>query len=161
MVSRVAVGVTGVAEGGVPLDRDLHPTAPLLWWHDERASAEAAWLADRVGRASLFAATGVDVAAKTPLANWLWLRRHEPATLIRMRAWVGIPDLVATALCGTPLSHRTFAGRSGAFDQLRRPLRRRTPCPGGDPYHQLAMRTSAAGDHRTTASGHPGGRRRA
>ncbi len=113
----LAVGITGVAEGGVPLDRDLAPMAPLLWWHDERAAAEAAWLADRVGRTALFTATGVDVAAKTPLANWLWLRRHEPATLDRMRVWVGLPDLVATALCRTPLSHRTLAGRSGAYDQ--------------------------------------------
>jgi len=34
-----------------------------------------------------------------------------------MRAWVGVPELVATALCGTPLGDRTLAGRSGAFDQ--------------------------------------------
>jgi sugar (pentulose or hexulose) kinase len=113
----LAVGVTGVAEGGVPLDDDLAPMAPLLWWHDGRAAEEAAWLAGRVGRTALFSTTGVDVAAKTPLAAWLWLRRHQPAVLDRMRAWVGIPDLVATALCGTPLSHRTLAGRSGAFVQ--------------------------------------------
>lgn len=113
-----AVGITGVAEGGLPLDDDLRPMAPLLWWHDERAAAEADWLAERVGRAELFATTGVDVAAKTPLANWLWLRRHQPELLDRMRVWVGIPELVASVLCGTPLSHRTFAGRSGAFDQM-------------------------------------------
>ncbi len=139
----LAVGVTGVAEGGVPLDRDLHPTAPLLWWHDERASAEATWLADHVGRSSLFAATGVDVAAKTPLANWLWLRRHEPATLSGMRAWVGIPDLVATALCGTPLSHRTFAGRSGAFDQLHDRYDDELLALAGIRTTQLPMRTTA------------------
>ena len=113
----LAVGVTGVAEGGVPLDDDLTPMAPLLWWHDDRAATEAAWLAGRVGRTALFTTTGVDVAATTPLASWLWLRRHQPDILDRMRVWAGVPDLVATALCGTPLSHRTLAGRSGAFDQ--------------------------------------------
>ncbi len=112
-----AVGVTGVAEGGLPLDDELRPMAPLLWWHDERAAEEARWLAERVGRVELFAVTGVDVAAKTPLANWLWLRRTQPALIDRMHVWVGIPELVATVLCGRPLSHRTFAGRSGAFDQ--------------------------------------------
>lgn len=114
----IAVGVTGVAEGGAPLGADLDPLRPLLWWHDAHASAEARWLADRVGRATLFATTGVDVSPKTPLATWLWLRRHEPEVLDRMRTWVGAPELVATALAGTPLSHRTFAGRSGAFDQF-------------------------------------------
>jgi xylulokinase len=113
-----AVGVTGVAEGGLPLDADMLPMGPLLWWHDKRASGEAGWLAERVGRTELFTTTGVDVSAKTPLASWLWLRRHQPALLDRMRAWVGIPELVATVLAGSPLSHRTFAGRSGAYDQL-------------------------------------------
>ncbi|HEX6360491.1 FGGY-family carbohydrate kinase [Actinophytocola sp.] len=115
----VAVGVTGVAEGGVPLDHDLNPMAPLLWWHDERASAEARWLAGEVGRAELFVATGVDVGPGTPLATWMWLRRHQPDVVDGMRVWVGAPELVATMLCGAPLSHRTFAGRSGAYDQLR------------------------------------------
>lgn len=112
-----AVGVTGVAEGGVPLDTDLRPLRPLLWWWDDRAAEQARWLAEDVGRAALFDTTGVDVAAKTPLAGWLWLRRHDPASLDRMRAWVGVPELVATALCGAPLGDRTLAGRSGAFDQ--------------------------------------------
>lgn len=108
----LAVGVTGVAEGGVPLDAGLRPAGPLIWWHDRRAEDAARRLADEVGRAELFRRTGVDVAAKTPLALWCW---H--ADLTRMRAWVGVPELVATALCGEPLTDRTLAGRSGAFDQ--------------------------------------------
>lgn len=112
-----AIGVTGVAEGGVPLDRELRALRPLLWWHDDGAEEQARWLADQVGRDAIFAVTGVDVAAKTPLASWLRLRRDEPGCLDRMRAWAGVPDLVATALCDTPLTDRTLAGRSGAFDQ--------------------------------------------
>jgi xylulokinase len=114
----LAIGVTGVAEGGVPLDADLRPLRPLLWWHDDRAGEQARWLARQVGRSALFGTTGVDVAAKTPLATWLWLRRHEPESLDRMRCWVSVPDLVATALAGSPLTDRTLAGRTGAFDQL-------------------------------------------
>jgi xylulokinase len=113
----LAVGVTGVAEGGVPLDGSLRPLRPLLWWYDTCAAGEARWLADAVGRRRLFHTTGVDVAAKTPLAVWLWLRRGEPAVLDRMRAWVGLPELVATVLCGALTTERTLAGRSGAFDQ--------------------------------------------
>jgi xylulokinase len=110
----LAVGITG-DDGGVPLDRDLTPMTPLLL--DDRAGAAAAWLAGEVGRTALFTTTGVDVAAGTPLATWLWLRRQLPDTLDRMRVWASLPDLVATALCGTPLSHRTLAGRTGAYDQ--------------------------------------------
>lgn len=114
----LAVGVTGVAEGGVPVDRELRPLRPLLWWYDACAAAQARWLAETVGRRHLFRVTGVDVAAKTPLAVWLWLRHGEPTVLDRMRAWVGLPELVATVLCGAPVTARTLAGRSGAFDQL-------------------------------------------
>jgi xylulokinase len=114
----LAVGVTGVAEGGVPLDGSLRPLRPLLWWYDTCAAAQARWLADTVGRRDLFRVTGVDIAAKTPLAVWLWLRHGEPAVLARMRVWVGLPELVATVLCGVPTAARTLAGRSGAFDQL-------------------------------------------
>lgn len=45
---------------------------------DGTAVVERRWLAERVGRVELLATTGVDVAVKTPLANWLWLRRHRP-----------------------------------------------------------------------------------
>lgn len=109
-----AVGVTGGATGIVALDRHLEP----LITHQPDAAAEAGWLADRIGSAAIFATSGVDLGAATPLASWLWLRRHQPDILDRAHALVGLPDLVATALCGTPLSHRTFAGRSGAYDQL-------------------------------------------
>lgn len=108
----LAVGIAGVAEGGVPLDASLEPMGPLLWWHDRRAEDTARRLAERVGRVELFRRTGVDFAAKTPLALWAW---HEDLT--GMRTWAGAPELVAAALCGEPLTDRTLAGRSGAFDQ--------------------------------------------
>jgi xylulokinase len=114
-----AIGITGVAEGGVPLDGDLRAMRPLLWWHDDSAAEQARWLADSVGAEAIFATTGVFVAPRTPLATWLRLRRDEPGCLDRMRVWVGVPELVATTLCDEPLTDRTLAGRSGAFDQRR------------------------------------------
>jgi sugar (pentulose or hexulose) kinase len=108
----LAVGITGVAEGGVALDADLRPTGPLFWWHDRRPADAARRLAEECGRTELFGRTGVDVSAKTPLALWCWL-----GDLERIRVWVGVAELVAAALCGEPFTDRTLAGRSGAFDQ--------------------------------------------
>jgi xylulokinase len=66
----LAVGITGVAKGGVALDADLRPAGPLFWWYDDRPAVAAHRLVSRCGRTELFRRTGVDVAAKTPLALW-------------------------------------------------------------------------------------------
>ncbi|MDQ3402824.1 MAG: FGGY family carbohydrate kinase [Actinomycetota bacterium] len=113
----VAVGVTSMAESGVALDADLRPLHPLFRWDDPRAAAEAEAIDSRVGRAALFATTGVSLGSKTPLARWLWLRHHCPRVLRDMRVWVSAADLIATVLIGRPVTDPTLAGRTGALDQ--------------------------------------------
>ncbi|NUW38963.1 FGGY-family carbohydrate kinase [Nonomuraea rhodomycinica] len=109
-----AIGVTGMAETGVPLDAEGRPLTPLVWWTDPRGAEEASELArDAV---TLFEVTGHRATAKTPLAKWLWLRRHEPAVLDRMRWWAGAPDAVANALTGALRTHETLAARTLAYD---------------------------------------------
>lgn len=112
-----AIGVTGMAETGVPLDAGGRPLTPLIWWTDPRGAEEAAELArDEV---ALFAVTGHRATAKTPLAKWLWLRRHEPAVLDGMRWWAGAPDAVAHALTGALRTHETLAARTLAYDPAK------------------------------------------
>ncbi|HEU5110001.1 MAG TPA: FGGY family carbohydrate kinase, partial [Micromonosporaceae bacterium] len=112
-----ALGITGMAETGVALDPALRPLHPMLRWDDPRGAGEAGLIERQVGATALFTATGVRLAAKTPLARWLWLRNNEPGVLAGMRTWVGAPDLVATALLGEPVTDPTLAGRTGAFNQ--------------------------------------------
>ncbi|MEV0200721.1 FGGY family carbohydrate kinase [Nonomuraea sp. NPDC050691] len=112
-----AIGVTGMAETGMPLDADGRPLTPFLWWTDPRGAEEAAELARDA--ATLFAVTGHRATAKTPLAKWLWLRRHEPAVLDRMRWWAGAPDAVAHALTGVLRTHETLAARTLAYDLVK------------------------------------------
>src|SRR5690606_33880044 len=52
-----AIGVSSMAETGVPLDADGAPLTDLLRWDGHRAGAEADALARSHGRAALFAAT--------------------------------------------------------------------------------------------------------
>jgi xylulokinase len=112
-----AVGITSMAESGVALDGALRPLHPLLRWDDPVGAEEARLIAGDVGRAALYTATGVRLAAKTPLARWLWLRRNRPEVLAAMRTWVSAADLIATVLTGSPATDRTLAGRTGALDQ--------------------------------------------
>ncbi|WP_255954278.1 FGGY family carbohydrate kinase [Streptomyces odontomachi] len=112
----VAVGLTGMAETGVPLDADGRPTGPLLAWSDPRGDAEAAALVRDAGAAALHATTGVRPSAKVPLAKWCWLRAHRPEALRNMAVWSGAVDLAARALTGTTATDVTFAQRTMAFD---------------------------------------------
>jgi len=112
-----AVGITSMAESGVALDGAMRPLHPLLRWDDPRGEDEARQIDREVGRDVLFRRTGVRLAAKTPLARWLWLRRNRPGVLDAMRTWVSVADLIATVLGGAPVTDPTLAGRTGALNQ--------------------------------------------
>ncbi|MBB5783036.1 FGGY-family carbohydrate kinase [Nonomuraea jabiensis] len=109
-----AIGIAGMAETGVPLDRAGRPLAPLLWWNDPRAAREAAELARDA--TALYALTGRRADPKSPLAKWLWLRAHSPEVLEAMRWWVNVPDAVAYALTGRLRTHETLGARTLAYD---------------------------------------------
>ncbi|UNT00069.1 FGGY family carbohydrate kinase [Streptomyces tubbatahanensis] len=113
-----AVGVTGMAEAGVPLDRTHSPLGPVLAWSDPAPGAEAARLADVWGRGELHARTGVLPQAKVPLAKWCALVREKPDLPVRMRRWAGAADLVAHALTGRVGTAATFAQRTMAWDPV-------------------------------------------
>ncbi|OEV11559.1 FGGY-family carbohydrate kinase, partial [Streptomyces nanshensis] len=110
------VGLTGMAETGVPLDRHGVPIGPVLAWHDPAPAAHAETLRRRCGGAELHARTGVLPSAKVPLARWCWLREHHPERLSRMRQWAGAADLVARALTGRVGTDATFAQRTMAWE---------------------------------------------
>ncbi|MEU4565238.1 FGGY family carbohydrate kinase [Micromonospora sp. NPDC023956] len=112
----LAVGVSSMAETGVPLDAGGDPIGDLLHWRDRRAHREADRIGETVGRTPFFAATGLHPSAKLPLARWLWLRRHDPDRLRRMVRWASSADLVLAALTGTVATSPTLAARTGAFD---------------------------------------------
>ncbi|MEV0328401.1 FGGY family carbohydrate kinase [Micromonospora echinospora] len=115
-VPPLAVGVSSMAETGVPLDADGDPIGDLLHWRDRRAHREADQIGETVGRAPFFAATGLHPSAKLPLARWIWLRHHDPDRTRRMARWASSADLVLAALTGTLATSPTLAARTGAFD---------------------------------------------
>jgi len=119
-----AVGIASMAETGVPLDATGRPLRPLLRWDGRRGAAAADALGATLGRDTHFAATGVRVSPKVPLATWAWLRREDPATAGAMDRWAGAADLVCRAVTGRLATDHTLAGRTGAY---------RLPAPGEPP----------------------------
>jgi xylulokinase len=120
-VRPAVVGVASMAETGVPLDRDGVALCELLRWDAGRGGEDAAALAAEYGAGPLFAATGVRVSGKVPMATWRWLRRTRPAVWAAMARWAGAADLVGLALTGRLATDHTLAGRTMAY---------RLPLPG-------------------------------
>ncbi|HEV7625775.1 MAG TPA: FGGY family carbohydrate kinase [Streptomyces sp.] len=118
------VGLTGMAETGVPLDRHGAPIGGVLAWSDPAPAVHAERLRRTYGAEALHARTGVLPSSKVALARWCWLREHHPERLSRMRQWAGAADLVARALTGRIGTDATFAQRSMAWEP--------GPCTGKD-----------------------------
>jgi sugar (pentulose or hexulose) kinase len=103
----VAVGVTGVGESGVLLDRQGNPVAPIIAWYDQRGDIDqvATELPDLVAR------TGVRF---DPVATIFKL----PALLRRGDGvrWLNVPEWVVRSLGGDEQSEMSLAGRTGLCD---------------------------------------------
>ena len=114
------IGIAGMSEAGVPLDRRGRPLDDVMAWFDPRPVAEAAAIAAQVGPERLHAVTGLRADAKYTLAKLLWLRRHRPGTMRRMATWAGVPELVARHLGGVLATGASLACRTLAFDVPQR-----------------------------------------
>lgn len=108
-----AVGIASMAETGVPVAADGAALTELLRWDAGHGAADAARMSALAPE--IFAATGVRLSAKTPLATWAWLRRERPEVLSRMAHWLGTTDLVAHALTAEADTDHTLAGRTGGY----------------------------------------------
>ncbi|MCC7362666.1 MAG: hypothetical protein IT317_24510 [Anaerolineales bacterium] len=97
-----AVGLSGQVGTHLLIDREGRALRPALSWQDTRSRAEAQWLDERLGRARLAAALGIDLPPSPawPLPRLLWLQRHEPHTLERAWRILQVKDYVVWRLTG-------------------------------------------------------------
>jgi len=98
----VAVGLSGQSPSQVLVATDGTPLGRAILWSDRRASAEAAWLAERLTPEQAQAWTGcafiTDVTQ--PPARLLWLKAHRPDDWARCVAVVQPKDFIARRLTG-------------------------------------------------------------
>ena len=150
-----AIGIASMAETGALLDPDGEPLGDLLRW-DAGDPAEADALVASVGAAELYAATGVPIAAKSPLVHWRSLAAAGDARL-RTARWCGIADLVAVALTGSYATDRTLAARTMAYRHGGAPGADGAAAPGFDPDLLALAGLDSARFPRVLRPGEPAG----
>ena len=110
--------VSGQMMGLVLLDASGEPVRPAMIWSDQRASLEAAALADSVGADEAYRITGNRVAATYTLPKLVWVRNHEPENYARATALCMAKDYVNLRLTGRLATDRSDASHTGAYDLL-------------------------------------------
>ena len=103
----VGLGVTGVGESGVLLDRHGDPAAPIIAWYDQRGDVEliASELPDLVAR------TGVRFDPVGTIFKLPELLRRGAGV-----RWLNVPEWVVHSLGGDQQSEMSLAGRTGLCD---------------------------------------------
>ena len=108
------LGVTGLAESGVLVDRSGSSVTPVIAWHDTRDGVELAEL--RAGFEDEFAATtGLPLRQQWSLTKHRWLTRHVPGVAAAVRRF-NVPEWIVKALGGEEATEQSLASRTGWLD---------------------------------------------
>lgn len=142
----LAVGVTGMSETGVLLDRGGSPLAPALAWHDPRGDCAA--VREGLGEETYRRTAGRPIDAVSSLPKLLWLRQHVDTARDAVR-FLSVPEWAVHSLGGDQVSELSLVSRTGLFD-----------VPGKAPWTE-ALAMLAAGPSflgEIVAAGQPVGR---
>ena len=112
----VSIGISGMAEAGVPVDAAGRVLYPAISWFDRRTTETLEWWSDTVGRDRTAEITGQALNTAGGILRPLWLRQHEPDTFKRMQRWLNLVDFCAFKLCGTAATDHTLASRMMVLD---------------------------------------------
>ena len=95
-----AIGLTGQCPTVAPFDAAGEPVGPGMMYRDNRASAEATLMRDRIGESVMHARTGHLADAFHVGPKVLWLREHRPDVFARTDRFLQPRDVVLRALTG-------------------------------------------------------------
>jgi xylulokinase len=95
-----ALAVSSQGETTITLDAHGKAIYPALVWLDNRATDQAAFLADRFGR-EVYSRTGIpEIVATWPACKILWIRENEPEIFTRAHKFVLVQDYLIYRLTG-------------------------------------------------------------
>lgn len=96
----LAVAVSSQGETTITLDADGKPLYPALVWVDNRASSQAAHLAQRFSE-NLYQRTGIpEVTPTWPACKIAWIREKEPAVFKQAAKFLLVQDFLIHRLTG-------------------------------------------------------------
>ena len=113
-----AVGIAGMAETGVLLDRRGEPVGPAIAWHDDRGADEARAIARELGARRFAAQTGLPASPLCTLSKLALAAR--PVGAAAAVRWLGLPEWVARSLGAADVAELSLASRTGMLSLRER-----------------------------------------
>ena len=111
-----SVGISSMAEAGVPLDEKGEVIYPVIAWYDPRTKPQADWLEGQMGCRELFNITGQVNSEKYGLCKLMWIKENLPEVYKRTAHWLSMEDYMIYRLTGNFATDYTIAARTLAFD---------------------------------------------
>jgi len=96
------------------------PLRKAIIWADQRAEAEASWMAERLGAAEGYRITGHRLGASYTAAKVLWVRAHQPDLYTRTAKVLQAKDYAAWMLTGAWATDYSDASGTNLFDLRER-----------------------------------------
>ena len=114
---RAVIAITGQAESFVLVDERGRPVRPAISWLDDRASRQAAEIAEQFDPSLAFQVTGEpEPSATWPAVKLRWLAEHEPESLAAADAVLMIKDDLIRRLTGAVVGEVTTRGFTYFYD---------------------------------------------
>jgi xylulokinase len=111
-----AVCFSGMMNGALALDATGAPLRSAIIWADQRATTEAALLADRYGAEQVYRVTGNRATPACSAAKFLWIQRHQPEMYGATRVFLQAKDYAAFLLTGVAATDYSDASNTNLFD---------------------------------------------
>lgn len=114
------VSFSGMMNGALPVDaRHAWRGMPLrsaLIWADQRATAEAEWVANCYGPERVYRVTGNRATPSCSAAKFLWIQRHQPEIYAATHLFLQAKDYAAFLLTGVMATDYSDASNTNLFD---------------------------------------------
>jgi xylulokinase len=114
------VSFSGMMNGALAVDAMGVPLRSAIIWADQRATAEAEFLAQCCGMEQVYRRTGHRPSASYTAAKMLWIQRHQPEVYARTHRFLQAKDYVAYQMSGAFATDYSDASGTNLFDLDRR-----------------------------------------
>jgi xylulokinase len=115
-----ALCLSSHGETFVALDANERPLAPAILNQDSRATAEAAWCEEAIGRKRLFQITGQVTHPMYSIPKIIWLRQHRPDIFASTARFVTLVGYILGRMGLPSYTDYSLASRFLAFDIRKR-----------------------------------------